>query len=124
MMKFGLLFLAGGCGCLARYSLAGLAQRLYGGELPLGTLLVNLVGCLLFGFVWTLADERLIISGETRSLILTGFMGSFTTFSTFAFESSTMLRDAEWVIATGNVLAHIVVGVVAVLLGTALGRLL
>jgi len=119
-----MLFLAGGCGCLVRYALAGFAQRLYGGELPIGTLIVNLAGCLLFGFVWTLADERLIISGETRFIILTGFMGSFTTFSTFAFESSALLRDAEWSVAAANVLGHNLVGILAVVAGMALGRAL
>lgn len=122
MTKIGWLFLAGGVGALARYSLAGIAQRIYGGELPVGTLLVNLLGCFLFGIVWTLADERLIISGETRFLILTGFMGAFTTFSTFAFETSTLLRDSEWLLAAGNVVVHNVFGIVAVIIGMFLGR--
>lgn len=120
--KFGWLFLAGGIGALARYSLAGIAQRVYGGELPVGTLVVNLLGCLLFGFVWSLAEERLVISGEARFLILTGFMGAFTTFSTFAFESSALLRDSQWFLATGNILLHNVVGILAVLAGMAVGR--
>ena len=122
MTKIGWLFLAGGLGALARYSLAGMAQRIYGGELPVGMLLVNLLGCFLFGIVWTLADERLIISGETRFLILTGFMGAFTTFSTFAFETSTLLRDSEWLLAAGNVVVHNVFGIVAVIIGMFLGR--
>lgn len=124
MMRIALLFLAGGFGCLARFALTGLVQRIYGGELPIGTLFVNLIGSLLFGFVWTLSDERLIISGETRFLILTGFMASFTTFSTLAFETSALLRDAEWWIAAGNVLVHVIVGILAVIVGMALGRIL
>lgn len=121
-MQILLLFLAGGCGCLARYAASGIVQRLYGGELPLGTFVVNIVGCALFGFVWTLADERMFISSQTRTLILTGFMGSFTTFSTFAFESNALLRDAEWAIASANVLCHVVLGIMAIVLGMALGR--
>lgn len=124
MMKFLWLFTAGGVGTLARFGLSTLVHRYYGGELPLGTFVVNVVGCLLFGFVWTLADERLVISGETRFLILTGFMGAFTTFSTFAFESTTLLRDSEWFWAAGNALAHTGVGFAAVLIGMALGNLL
>ena len=124
MIKIGWLLLAGSCGTLARYTLAGAAQRVYGGELPVGTFVVNVLGCLLFGFIWTLADERLIISGETRFLILTGFMGAFTTFSTFAFESSALLRDSEWLLAAGNILGHNVIGVFAILFGMALGRLI
>lgn len=75
MTKLMWLFAAGGLGALARYGLGGLVQWWSGSELPVGTIVVNLVGCLAFGFVWTLADERLIISGETRFIILTGFMG-------------------------------------------------
>ena len=118
------LFAAGGLGTLARFGLGGFVQRLCGSEFPFGTIVVNLVGCLLFGFVWTLADERLLISGETRFIILTGFMGAFTTFSTFAFETSGLLRDAEWWSAAGNVLGHNVLGVAGVILGMALGKLL
>ncbi len=122
MQKITLLFVAGGIGCLARYGLAGFVQRLYGGEFPLGTLIVNLLGCLLFGFVWTLADDRLVISGETRFIILTGFMGSFTTFSTFAFESNVLMRDSEWLYFSGNLLLHMVVGLLAINLGMVLAR--
>ena len=118
------LFAAGGLGALARYGLGGFVQRWYGSEWPVGTFVVNLLGCLAFGFVWTLADERLIISGETRFIILTGFMGAFTTFSTFAFETSGLLRDAQWWSAAGNVLGHNVLGVAAVIAGMALSKLL
>lgn len=124
LTKLMWLFAAGGLGALARFGLSGFVQRLCGSEFPFGTIAVNLVGCLAFGFVWTLADERLIISGETRFIILTGFMGAFTTFSTFAFETSGLLRDAEWWSAAGNVLGHNVVGVAAVIGGMALGKLL
>ena len=124
MTKLMWLFAAGGLGALARYGLGGLVQRLCGSEFPFGTIVVNLVGCLAFGFVWSLADERLLISGETRFIILTGFMGAFTTFSTFAFETSGLLRDAEWWYAAGNVLGHNVLGVVSVIGGMALGKLL
>ncbi len=117
------IFLAGGLGTLARYGLAGLVQRLSDSELPFGTFSVNSLGCLLFGLVWGLAGERLVISGETRFIILTGFMGAFTTFSTFAFETGAMLRDAQWWYAAGNLLAHNVVGITAALLGIMLARL-
>jgi len=124
MIKLGWLFLAGGCGCLARYGLSGLVQRLVPSGLPLGTFVVNIVGCLAFGCIWSLAEERVLISGEARFFILAGFCGSFTTFSTFAFESSEMLRDSQWLFAAGNVLAHNFLGVLAILLGWTLGKLI
>lgn len=118
-----LLALAGALGTLARYGLAGLVQRAFDGGLPLGTLAVNVVGCFLFGVVWTLAEERLVISGEMRFIVLVGFMGAFTTFSSFAFETSALLRDAEWSFAAVNVLAQNVLGITSFFIGAALGRL-
>lgn len=124
LTRLVLLFVSGGCGALLRFWLGGLAQRVYGGELPVGTFLVNMLGCLLFGMIWSLADERLIISGETRFIILTGFVGAFTTFSTFAFETHSLLRDAEWLLSLGNVLGQCVMGILSVAVGIALGRLI
>jgi CrcB protein len=96
LKELGFLAIAGAIGTICRYGLAGLVQRICGASFPWGTLTVNAVGCLLFGVVWTLAEERLVISGQVRFVALTGFMGAFTTFSTFAFETGEFLRDAEW----------------------------
>jgi fluoride exporter len=122
--KLAWLALAGAAGTLARYELGGLVQRLHGAEFPWGTLVVNGAGCLLFGLVWTLAEERLVIGGDTRVVILIGFMGAFTTFSTFAFETGAMLRDAEWLHAAANVAAHNGLGLACFFAGVALGRVL
>jgi fluoride exporter len=116
------LAFAGAIGTLARYWLSGLVQRAHDAGFPWGTLAVNALGCLLFGLVWTLAEERLVISGEMRLVLLVGFMGAFTTFSTYAFETGTLLRDAEWLLAGANLLAHNVVGLACFFLGAALGR--
>lgn len=93
---------AGALGTLARYGLSGLVQRVHQSTFPWGTFAVNSLGCLLFGVVWTLAEERLLISGETRIILLVGLMGGFTTFSSYAYETSALLRDAEWMLAAGN----------------------
>ena len=114
---------AGALGTLARYGLAGLVQRLHEGGFPWGTLVVNALGCFLFGIVWTLAEERLVIGGETRLIALVGFMGAFTTFSTYAFETSAMLRDAEWLLAAANVLSQTLLGILCFFLGAAVGRI-
>jgi CrcB protein len=120
--KLILLAVAGAVGTLARYWLGGLVHRLCGTSFPWGTLTINVIGCLLFGIVWSLADERMLISPQARIVILTGFMGAFTTFSTFAFETAQMLADDEWLRAIGNVALENVVGVAAVFLGFAIGR--
>lgn len=122
MLKLALLALAGAIGALARYGLSGIAQQACGEKFAWGTLAVNAVGCFLFGLVWTLAEDRLIISGQTRVILLTGFMGAFTTFSTFAFETSEYIRDSQWMLATANLAGQNVLGLICVLLGLAAGR--
>lgn len=119
-----LIALAGAFGTLARYGLSGAVQRAAGGHLPWGTLVVNVIGCFLFGVVWTLADERFAINAETRVVVLGGFMGAFTTFSTFIFETGGFLRAEQWVLATGNVVLHVVVGIVSFFGGVLLVRVL
>lgn len=119
-----LLAIAGAIGTLARYWVGGLVHRLCGESFPWGTLVINVSGCLLFGFVWRLGEERMLISGQTRFVLLTGFMGAYTTFSTFAFETAQMMSDAEWFRALGNVALQNIIGVAAVFLGFAIGRYL
>ena len=115
---------AGGMGALARYGLGGLVQRLWGFSFPWGTFAVNIAGCFLFGLVWALAESRFAISGQVRLIVLTGFMGSFTTFSTFVFESGMLLRDGQYLYALANMIGQNLVGLVALFLGLALARAL
>lgn len=116
------LALAGALGTLSRYAVTGVVQRLCGETFPWGTLAANCGGCLLFGLLWMLAEERLLISGEQRFIVLTGFMGAFTTFSTFAFETGVFLRDSEWLLAGANLIVQNVLGLAAVFAGLFLGR--
>lgn len=121
--ELALLAVAGALGTLCRYGMSGLVQRICGERFPWGTFAVNMSGCFLFGLIWTLAEERLVISGQTRFILLTGFMGAFTTFSTFAFETSGFLQESQWLPAAGNAFGQLVVGVLFVFLGYAVGRL-
>ena len=122
--KLGLIALAGAAGALARYWLSGLVYNLVGREFPWGTAVVNILGCFLFGLVWELGGDRMIIRNETRAIILTGFMGAFTTFSTFIFESSAFLEDGRILPALANVGFQTVLGFVALFGGLLLGRML
>ncbi len=123
-MKILLIALAGAAGTLARYWIGGLVQRSSGSAFPWGTFTVNMLGCFLFGLVWSLAEERMVISAEARVVILVGFMGALTTFSSFVFETGTLMRDSQWALAFGNIALENVTGLVILFLGFAAGRLL
>jgi CrcB protein len=123
MLKILLVGLGGGAGALARWGLAGLVHRLFGGGFPLGTFVVNLTGCLLFGLAWGLVESRGLLGPSARMAVLTGFLGAFTTFSTFAFESAQLLRLGQWGLALANVAGQVVLGLVFLFLGLALSRL-
>jgi fluoride exporter len=123
LQKILLLALAGAIGTLARYGLGGYVQRVFGAEFPWGTLVVNVVGCFVFGCIWTLAEESALIGPEMRTVATIGFLGAFTTFSSFMFETGALLRESEWLLAAGNVAAQNVIGIVFLFLGMALGRL-
>ncbi len=113
---------AGAIGTLCRYWLSGLVQKLGGASFPWGTFAVNASGCLLFGLMWSLCEERMVVSGQTRMIVLTGFMGAFTTFSTFAFESAAMLEDSQWTLALVNAVGQNLIGISCILIGLAAGR--
>ena len=124
LWKFFWLALAGAVGTLARYALAGVVQNAVGTLFPWGTAVVNLTGCLLFGLLVAVMEGRYAISGETRIILLTGFAGAFTTFSTFIFETEQLLAASRWGLAAGNLAMQNVLGVLALLLGLTLGRLI
>lgn len=108
LRKLILIGVAGAAGALARYALSGAAQRTFGGQFPWGTLVVNMVGCLLAGFLWSAFEQR--VSVETRTIALTGFVGAFTTFATYALETGRMVQDTEWAWAGANIAAQNVFG--------------
>lgn len=122
-MKILYLCLAGAAGTLARYGLAGLVQSRMGSSFPWGTVAVNLLGCFLVGLLWQLAESRITLAPEMRVAIFIGFMGAFTTFSTYMLEMHALLRDAQWGYALGNLAVQNVLGIAAVVLGIALARL-
>ena len=123
--KLAWLAVAGALGTLARYGLTGLAQRTSPNMthgFPWATLVVNVIGCFLFGLIWSLAESRWTINNHIRVVVFTGFLGAFTTFSTYAFEAGQMLRNAQWLYLAMHVLAQNGLGLVAILLGFMLGR--
>lgn len=124
MKDLAWIALAGAVGTVSRYAVAGWAQKLGGAKFPWGTLAVNMIGCFLFGLIFALAEERFVLSSRVRIIFLTGFMGAFTTFSTFGFETAGMVRDGQWISALTNLAVQNVGGIICVLLGFALARIL
>jgi CrcB protein len=122
MTNILLIGLAGMGGALSRYWLTGLVHKLMGSSFPWGTLAANIAGCFFFGVIFALAEERFMLRDQTRIILLAGFMGSFTTFSSLIFECSQLLRDAQWVLAGLNYLGQTVLGLMALWLGIVLIR--
>lgn len=124
MYKLLLLAFAGAVGTLARYSLAGVVQRVLGPDFPWGTLVVNTAGCLAAGFFWALFEGRLAVTSIARVVVLVGFMGGFTTFSTYILETGQLIRDSQLMMAMMNLMAQNVIGIICLFIGMALGRLI
>ena len=106
----------GAAGALARYWLSGWVNTAYGGFFPLGTLVVNVLGSLLLGFALQ-ALEAFPVSAALRTLLGIGFLGAFTTFSTFSYETVALVRDGDWTRAVLYTVLSVVLGLVAVLIG-------
>jgi len=104
-MKY-LLFIAlgGASGSVGRYLLAGWAHRLWEGPLPVGTLLVNVLGSFSIGVLYVLLVERQLIHQDWRAVLIVGFLGAFTTFSTFSLETITLLEAGHTVHAIAYML--------------------
>lgn len=113
---------AGGLGSLSRYGLAGLVHRFAGPGFPWGTFVVNALGCLLFGAVWGLVETRAPFGPTVRAMVLTGFMGAFTTFSTFIFESAELMRGGQHAAAFLNIAGQNLTGLACLFLGLALAH--
>jgi fluoride exporter len=117
------LALAGAAGTLSRYGVGSLAQRLTGNGFPYGTLIINTLGCLAIGYVMQIALNTNIIPSGERIIITIGFVGSFTTFSTFSYETIRLFADGAWVSGVLNMVMNVGLGLTATVLGMLLGRI-
>jgi CrcB protein len=116
--------LGGFCGASARYLLSGWVQRLSRQAVfPLGTFVVNMLGCLVIGWLGGLVVHRSLLGPQARLFILTGLLGGFTTFSTFSLETFNMLRDGQFTGAFANVAGQVILGLIGVFIGYKLSTL-
>jgi fluoride exporter len=111
--------LASAVGGAARYFCSGVVARLIGESFPWGTLLVNVVGSFIIGFVAVLTapDGRLFVGSTTRLAILTGFCGGYTTFSSFSLQTLSLVNDGQYLYAGANILFSVVLCLVSVWAG-------
>jgi CrcB protein len=117
MTKLLLIFIGSGAGGVLRYVLAGWTQRLANGSFPIGTLIVNITGCLLIGFLTAAFSGRVLVREEYRVAVLIGLLGGYTTFSTFGLETFALLNAGQPWRALLNVTASVTAGLAGVWTG-------
>jgi len=115
--------LGGAVGAVSRYGLSGYVQALWGTAFPMGTMAVNVIGSFFLGLLLPLF-ENLAWSAEVRTLVTIGFLGAFTTFSTFSYEAVILLQGGEWGRGVAYMGGSLLLGVFAVLSGMALASFL
>jgi fluoride exporter len=119
-----LVGLGGFLGAIARYVVDGWVADATRGSFPWGTLVINISGSFLLGVLFAAAIERAVFPADIRPPLMIGFIGAYTTFSTWMLESWRLIEDGAYIAAIGNLAGSVVLGLVAVFLGLAVGRLL
>jgi CrcB protein len=109
--------IGGALGAAARYLLSAFVLRVSGTLFPLGTFVVNVIGCLVFGAIAGVTTQRVQMTPALRLFLLTGILGGFTTFSSYAFESFVLVRDGQMLWATINVAGQVIAGLLGMWAG-------
>ena len=109
-------------GANARYQISRLAARALGPVFPYGTLFINVTGSLIVGFFMVWASERVLVDPRWRLLVVVGFCGAFTTFSSYAFETMAYFEQGQWLLMCGNILTNNLLCLASALAGMALAR--
>ncbi len=122
MVRVAVVALGGALGAVARYGVSLLVARFWTADFPLGTFLINVSGSFILGFFATFAAERTALDPLWRLLVATGFVGAYTTFSTFEYETQRLTETGAMTIALANVVASLAAGLIAVQLGVMLAR--
>ncbi|HOW71962.1 MAG TPA: fluoride efflux transporter CrcB [Phycisphaerae bacterium] len=122
MVKILMIAAGGGVGSVMRYLLAGWCQAWSGGTFPIGTLVVNVLGCLAIGVLNTALTSPLPIREEYRVALTVGILGGFTTFSTFGLETVSLVNERQWLWAGANILGSLVLSLAAVWIGMRLSE--
>ena len=121
-MPLILIGLGGFAGAVSRYLLDGFVTDRTGASFPWGTLVVNASGTFVLGMAFAMTTERALLPPDIRGPLMIGFLGAYTTFSTYMIESWRLIEGGAWIMAVANLGGSVAVGLVAVMAGLAIGR--
>ncbi|MEK6697763.1 MAG: fluoride efflux transporter CrcB [Nitrospirota bacterium] len=114
--------MGGFLGAVSRYGVAVWIGQRWGRSFPLGTFVINVSGSFLIGLLMPLLTERFIVNPQWRLLLVVGFLGAYTTFSTFEYETGALLKDGQWLYAGLNVMGSVVAGFIALKIGEVIAK--
>jgi len=123
LLKYLLIGTGGFLGSVLRYWTSVNAYKIFGEKFPYGTFVVNVLGCLLIGFISEISENRFLISPEIRIFLMIGFLGGYTTFSTFGYETFMLVQDKDYVTAVANIFLSVIVCLASVWIGTLIAKL-
>jgi fluoride exporter len=121
LMQYLAVAAAGSFGAVLRFFVGRISGRLFDTTFPVGTFVINITGCLILGWFIALVNDRMAVSETFRLAVTVGFVGAYTTFSTFVYESDHLLRTGQEIKAIANVVGSLAAGLIAVRLGLFLG---
>jgi len=124
VMNILIIGIGGFVGAVSRYGLALWIGQRWGRAFPLGTFVINVSGSFLIGLLMTLMAERFTVNPQWRLLLVVGFLGAYTTFSTFEYETGALLKDGEWTFAMLNIILSVVAGFAALKLGEVIAKVI
>lgn len=122
MINYLIVGIGGFFGAMCRYAVAIWIGQKWGRSFPLGTFIINISGSFFIGLLMTFFTERFMVNPQWRLLMVVGFLGAYTTFSTFEYETGRLVRDGEWLIASMNVILSVFIGFVALKIGELIAR--
>lgn len=122
MQNILIIGIGGFLGAIARYGVALWIGQRWGRSFPIGTFIINVTGSFLIGLLMTLFTERFMVNPQWRLMLVVGFLGAYTTFSTFEYETGALLKDGEWLLAMANVVLSVVAGFIALKAGEVLAK--
>src|SRR6266498_3543804 len=124
MLNYVMIGAGGFMGAIARYALAAWLGQKWGRSFPLGTLVINVSGSFFIGLIMAVLTERFMANPQWRLLLVVGFLGAYTTFSTFEYETGGLLKDGELILAALNVILSVLLGFAALKMGELIARVI